>query len=212
MSFASTTLSSAVGLTDTNIVVASASGIVAGMIARFGGETLVVAQNYQSGTTIPVRRGQDSTAVITHPSGESITFGLGSDWQNPAAQTVATSQVAGRARLVKTYSADGAIDLPTSGADQVAILDGTVALNMTLAAPGKELNGSLLYIFGNGKAAHVVTVTTDGIGGGGSNLDTLTFAAGALNGLVFMAQGALWALVGGSVLSGTLTNITITAS
>jgi len=210
MALNTTTLSSAVVVTDTSIVVASATGAAAGTSVRIDDEVMQIAQNYTSGTTIPVIRGLGGSATCAHAVSANVTFYLGSDENVQGAQTATQWPIAGRARNIASFSAAGALTLPAPGADSVAIINGTGALAMTLANPTKDMDGSILYIVGNGKAAHTVTYTA-GLGNGGSALDVLTFAAGGQQCVAVIAANAIWVPLP-SVLAGTLTNITVTAS
>jgi hypothetical protein len=210
MALVRTTASSAILASDTSIVVASATGFAAGYLVRVDEEIMRVSTAYVSGTTIPVIRGQNGTRVLAHPVTCSVIAGIASDWSNPDPQLAVQFPIAGRARRTLSYSASGAIDLPTPGNDLLAILNSTAALAMTVANPTKDMDGSLLFIVGNGKAAHTVTPAT-AIGDGGSNLDLWTFAAGARNCMLLLAINEIWVLVP-SFYAGTLTNVTITAS
>lgn len=73
-----TTLSAAIGATDSNIVVASATGFAAGnvVVVDFS-EAMTVKKSYVSGTTIPVSRsGYGGTPVIAHPSSAVVVTGI----------------------------------------------------------------------------------------------------------------------------------------
>ena len=107
-----------------------------------------------------------------------------------------------------SYSATGAIALPLPGADAVAILNGTSALAMTLANPTKDMDGCVLYVVGNGKAAHTITYTA-GLGNAGSGLDVGTFASGAQLCQSFIAANEIWCSLP-SIFGGTQTNNTVT--
>jgi hypothetical protein len=192
MSLTTTTLSSAVGQTDTSIVVASATSFVANMFVKVDDEIMQIAKNYSSGTTIPVQRGVESSKQTTHVSGANVTIFLASDESGAAAQTV-TQFSAQRSRRVVSYGAAGAIALPNAGEDVVAVINGTSGLAMTLAAPTKDLDGCMLYIVANGKAAHTVTITA-GIGAGGSSMDVGTFATTEQTGCCLMAVNGAWVL------------------
>lgn len=205
-----TTLSSAFGINDTSLVPASPTGFLPGAIVRIDQETLKVQQGYVAGSTpIPVLRGQDGTPTGAHVSGAGVVVELATD---PTGATPSTSiqWPIVRGRTMTSYSAAGAIALPSPGSDAVAIINGTNALAMTLANPAADQDGSILYILGNGKAAHTVTYT-GGLGAGGTALDTLTFATGGQQCLAVIAANQIWVPMP-SVLAGTLTAITITAS
>lgn len=207
MSLVRTTLSSAVLVTDRYINVASASGFTAGYVVKCDEEVMRVANNYSSGTKIPVLRGQDGTRVVAHASGAGVVAGTGSDWSTPAPQTVDQYPIAGRARTVTSYTADGAISLPTPGADALAILNGTSQWDMTLANPTKDMDGCILIILGNGKAAHTITYAA-GLGNASTGYTVLTFDTGGQCCVQLIAANEIWVPLP-SPFSGTLTAIDV---
>lgn len=207
MAFTTTTLASAMAAGDTAMVVTSATGFAAGNKVLIDQEMFQVVNSYVSGTTIPVIRGQEGTAATAHAASANVTTGLGSDFANPGAQTPVTYAIAGKVRTVTSYSASGAIALPTAGTDAVAILNGTSALAMTLANPTKDMDGSILYIAGNGKSASTVTYTA-GFGNAGSSYDVLTAQTAGQVGITLMAVNAIWVVIGGPPITGTTTALT----
>lgn len=70
-----TTLSSAVLLTDSQIVVASATGFAANYTVVIDGEAMIVKSSYVSGTTIPVTRAVQGTAQQAHATSTPVYFG-----------------------------------------------------------------------------------------------------------------------------------------
>jgi hypothetical protein len=192
MALTTTTISSAVIVSANSIVVASATGFAAGNYVLVEDELMRVAQNYVSGTTIPVLRGQDGTITGAHPASCNATTFLASDEAGPFGQTN-TQFPTVRARDISSYSAAGAIALPAPGADAVAIINGTGALAMTLANPTKDMDGSMLYIVANGKAAHTVTYSA-GVGNGGGTMDVGTYNATEATGCALMAVNGFWVL------------------
>lgn len=211
MALVRTTLSAAVAVNDSSISVASATSIAAGRLIVVDDETMQVQSSYVSGTTIPVLRGRNGSATKAHVTGSGAVHGDAADFANPAPQAqISVNRAIGRMRETVALNASGAIGLPTPGTDRVAILNGTTVIAGTLASPGLDQDGDILYIVGNGKAAHTVTYT-GGLGAGGTNLDVLTFAAGAQQCVAVIAANGIWVPLP-SVLAGTLTNITVTAS
>lgn len=206
MALTKTVLTSAVGQTDANVVVSSATGFAAGNFLKIDQEVMQVAKSYVSGTTIPVLRGLDGSKQTTHVNTTNVVTFLGSDEAGPQEQQfVQWSEVPGRDTL--SYIAAGAITLPRPGSDMVAILNSTVALAMTLAAPTTDMDGSILTVIGNGKAAHTLSLPAGvGLGAGGSGVDVGTFASGAQQAVVLMAANAVWvpypSFFGGTSLSG----------
>ena len=208
MALAETTLSSACAVSDRQIVVASATGFGVGYKVRVDGEVFQVTKGYVAGATIvPVLRGQEGTLATAHGVTARAVVGSAADWtQNNPPQTVAPYLLAGRARVVTSYGAAGAIALPPAGADALALINGTAALAMTLAVPTKDLDGSVITIAGVGTAAHTVTVAG---GAGGGSLVTATFeASGGRCNVSYMAMDEIW-VPWPSPLSGTLTSIDV---
>lgn len=194
MALTATTLSSAVALTDTSIVVASGTGFAAGSLVRIDQEVMQVNQSYLSGTTVPVLRGRDGTVTATHPTSAKVMVELASDLAAVGAQTMTQfPTIAGTD--FKSYSAAGAITLPTQGRNATAFLNGTSVLAMTLANPTTDMDGSRLLIVGNGKAAHTITYTA-GLGNGGASLDVGTATATNQCAVEFVAAGGFWCHIG----------------
>jgi len=209
LALTTTTLASAVAITDVSIVVASATGFAAGNFVLIDQEVMKVAQNYLSGTTIPVLRGQDGSQTTTHKASTNVITGVGSDETMNAQQVVQFPET--RARDILSYSAAGAITLPIPGTDMVAVINGTGALAMTLAAPTKDMDGSIMTVIGNGKAAHTLSLPAGvGLGAGGSGVDVGTFAAGAQQAVVLMAANGVWVPYPSFFGGTSLANITVT--
>jgi hypothetical protein len=202
-----TTLSSAVTVDSNSIVVASATDVGPGDMVQIDQETLKVIQSYVSGTTVGVLRGQNGSATAAHPSGANVTHGSPSDFAEAGQQADTTYPAALRVRDMKSYSAAGAITLPSAGRDMLAVINGTSTLAMTLAQPTKELDGSILTIVGNGKSASTITLPTTGIGNAGSGYDVLTLQNAGQVGTMLMAVNGFWVLVPGP-LTGTTTALT----
>ncbi|HMF61454.1 MAG TPA: hypothetical protein VK595_13830, partial [Vicinamibacterales bacterium] len=115
--------------------------------------------------------------------------------------------LAGRAVNITSYTAAGAIAFPTDGTDLRVILNGVVALAMTLAVPTVDMDGSILTIVGNGKAAHTVTVA-GGLGAAGAGYTVATFIVGSQQSLQVIAANAVWVPLP-SAMSGTLTALLV---
>lgn len=210
MALTTTTLSTAVAITDTSIIVASATGFAAGNLVLIDQELMQVLKNYVSGTTIPVLRGLDGTKQVLHRITANVTTYLPSDQAGPLAQEGIQYPMQ-RGREILSYTTAGAITLPTPGNDMLAILNSTVALAMTLAAPTKDMDGSILTVVGNGKAAHTLSLPAGvGLGAGGSGVDVGTFASGAQQSVVLMAANAVWVPYGSFMGGTSLANVTVT--
>ena len=211
MALVHTTNSAAIAASDTSIVVALATGFSAGYLVRVGDEMMRITSAYSSGTTIPVVRGQEGTAVVAHAVTSGVVCGISSDWaQLAGAQTAVQYPLAGKTRRISTYGATGAITLPTPGTDEVVILNGTSALAMTVAVPTKDMDGTMLWIASDGVAAHTVTFT-GGLSGASTSYDVLTVNATApvLMG-PFMAVNSLWQCGIAVAMAGNAATITAT--
>ena len=206
MALATTTLSSACAVGDTSIVVASATSFAAGRLVVIDGEVMQVTSAYSSGTTIPVTRGLNGTVTAAHVSSANVTHGLASDFPVAAPGSDDSVLLAARpGRDRRSYSASGAIALPAAGRDMVAIIIGTSALAMTVAAPTKDMDGSILYIVGNGKSASTVTFS-GGVGAAGTSYDVATFQNAGQVGVSVMAANGAWVLLNGPI-TGTTTGL-----
>jgi hypothetical protein len=207
MALTTTTAASAIGATDLVINVASATGFAAGNLIICDQEVMRQL-SAAVGTAIPVIRGVNGTAAKAHVSSANVTTGLPSEFSGSADQVAsAITYPTQRARTITSYSAAGAITLPTPGTDAMAIINGTGALAMTLANPTKDQDGDILIIVGNGKAAHTVTYTA-GLGNAGSNYDVGTFDGSGQCSMMLVAANAIWVPLP-SPLSGTLTSIDV---
>jgi hypothetical protein len=210
MSLTTTTSTAAINATDVTISVTAGTGATANGLVQFGQEFARIASSYVSGTLIPLaQRAVNGTFVdpIAIPSGSNVTFGAASDFAGPSATVVTAYPLAGRRRKVVYYSAAGAIALPVSGEDVVAIINGTSALAMTIAAPTKDIDGSMIVVMGNGAAAHTVQFT-GGLSGAGSSYDVVTVNATAPIALMAFAANGLWISPVTPAMTGTVTNIT----
>ena len=210
MALATTTLSAAVSVNDVTITVASATSVAAGRIIICDGEQMQVVQGYVSGTTVGVLRGRGGTATKAHASGANVVHGLATDFADPGVGGYPINWPNMRTRSVTSYTADGAIALPVPGTDAFALLNGTSQWDMTLANPTKDMDGCLLYIIGNGKAAHTVTYAA-GLGNASTGYTVLTFDTGGQCCVILVAANGIW-VPAPSPLSGTLTAVDVAVS
>lgn len=211
MALTKTTASAAIALGDSKITVASATGFAAGYLVKVDDEQMVVQSTYSSGTSIPVLRGKNGSSQVAHAVTANVVVGAAADWANPNATVVTAYALSGRRRKIVSYSASGAIDLPSAGEDVVAVLNGTSVLAMTVAVPTQDLDGSRLTIIANGAAAHTVTFAS-GLSGAGSSYDVVTFNGTGPVAIEAMACNALWNALVNVPLAGTVTNITATVA
>lgn len=203
----STTLAAALTATAKEIKVASATSFAAGRLIRVNDEWMKVLPNYVSASTlVPVLRGQLGSFQVAHPSGAGVTHGAPEDFGDNPAQDCVILPFHRVTRIV-SYGATGAIELPKPGEDLRVILNGTTVCEMTIADPGKELNGCELSILADGTAAHTLTFAS-GLGGESTGYDVLTYNSGGPVALKFVACGGYWHLYAGVAITGTVTNLT----
>src|SRR3990167_3433988 len=205
MALTRTTLSGAINANDTLFAVASATGFAVGEYLKIDDEFMMTTA--VSGTNISVQRGVNGTAAVAHVITAGVVTGTGDDFSGGAVATAATYPLAGRQRRVVSYTAAGAITLPSPGTDMVAIINGTGALAMTVAVPTTDMDGCFLYVVANGAAAHTVQFT-GGLSGAGASYDILTSNATAPVAYVAVACNALWITFVAPAMTGTVTNIT----
>ena len=211
MALATTTLSVAVALADTSIVVASATSVAAGRLVLVDQEMMKVMQSYVSGTTtVPVQRGIDGSATVAHKITANVTHGAATDFATPSAQEVVTYQ-ASRAVVVQSITATSTLTLPAAGTDLRVILNGTSVITLTVPVPTKDMDGTTLMIIGNGAAAHVLTFT-GGLSGAGTSYDVVTVNATAPIAMQCVACNGLWNAFAAIPIAGTVTNITGTVA
>lgn len=208
MALTRTTLSAAVALGDKTVILASITGLQVGMPLIIDREEMRVASVGSAATDpVGVTRGVNGTAAAAHVVTAGAVFGPAADFST-AVPPVAKQ--APRQRVVTSYSAAGAIDIPAPGTDVVAILNSTVALAMTLAVPGKANDGDRLVIVGNGKAAHTVTLA-GGMGAGSTGYTINTFDTNAQCAVEYIAANSVWVPCP-SPFSGTLTGVDVAVS
>lgn len=198
MAITLTTLAGAVVVDQNTITVASATGAAAGTFVQIDQEVMQIQKGYVSGVSIPVLRGLDGSATQAHATAAQVKFYLATDSTGMPPQQTAPMAITAPARTRISYSAAGAITLPLPGNDVDAVLNGTVALAMTLANPTTDMDGCRLTVVGNGKAAHTVTYTA-GLGNVGAAADVITFKADQSQAVRLMACGGFWVTEGMTV-------------
>jgi hypothetical protein len=207
MASTTTTLSTAVAIDATTIKVASATGFAKGKAIFLNGELLEQSADAAaaSPTIIPVLRGQSGTVNAAHPVTSQVVVGDAySDFPNMGVASSSASPVPVQANMPRyAYSAAGALS-PVQG---IHVLNGTAALAMTLANPTDLMDGQLMFIVGNGKAAHTVTYAA-GFGDASTNYTVGTYPTGGQACLPLIACGAIWVPLA-SPFAGTVTAIDI---
>ena len=210
MALTTTTLNGAITANDTIVRVTSGTGFAKGEYLRVDDEVMLQTADAGSADTtlIPVMRGVNGTAAMAHVTTANVTVGTGSEFTGDAVATAASYPLAGRQRRIRSYTAAGAITLPSPGTDMVAIINGTSVIAMTVAAPSNDLDGCLLWIAGNGTAAWTVDFAS-GLSGEGDNYDVLTAnASGPVLLGPFMAINGYWYAPVTVAMTGTVTNLT----
>lgn len=210
MALTTTTLSGAITADTTLIKVTSGTGFAKGYYLRLDDEVLLqtAAADSADTTLIPVMRGVNGTAAKAHVTTANVTVGIGTDFTGDAVATAGSYPLAGRQRRVLHYAAAGAITLPSPGTDMVAIIVGTSALAMTVAAPTKDQDGDKLTIFGNAKSASTIQFAgTVGLNNAGSSYDIITLQNAGNVGVEVMAINGFWNIASAPAITGTTTAI-----
>jgi hypothetical protein len=212
MALTASTLSGAVTADQTTIKVASATGYAKGRLIRVDDEFMLQTAEADANATtvIPVRRGVNGTQPKAHAASAVVLVGnpaaTSSDWTGNQVTTQVAYPLAGRQRRVSSYSASGAIALPSPGTDEVAVMNGTGTEAYSIAAPTKDMDGCMLFVLAGGAGAKVITVT-GGISGAGSSYDIVTLNATAVAGFLLIACNGLWIAPFQPAMGGTVTNL-----
>ena len=212
MALASTTLSTAAAAGDSEILVASATGIEAKDLVRVNGEIMTVIDGYDNtadGTRVKVRRGTRGTAAAAHVAGAAVTHGQPDEWGDTSPGAFVPFPASGIPLVVDDYVAAGAITLPQAGETRHAVLVGTDALAMTIADPDEAITGSILIVSADGAAAHTLTFAS-GLSGASTSYDVLTFNGTGPVSAMFIAVKGYWHSPVQAAMAGTLTNVTAT--
>lgn len=204
MALAETTLSSAVAIGDRSIVVASAASISAGRIIQIDGEFLRATQDYTSGTTVNVLRGQNGTAAAAHVSSARVVHGDAQDFATAIGVVTTVSFTPTTKRIA--YATTATLDLPTPGQNLFVVSHGS-AFTLTVPVPTKDLDGCEITFTGAAGAAYVYEFT-GGLGGASTNYETITFNATGAPVFKVVAYNETWRMLLGVAVTGTVTNVT----
>lgn len=192
------------GVNDTAALLASITGVALGIGIVIDGEEMKVIGPVPAVATtpVPVLRGQEGTFNQVHPIAAQVKIltkpSAQSSGDYPAIGSPGSLGLSVPAAPVlerRSYSAAGAIVLPTLGNNMLAILNGVAALAMTIANPSIAQDGARLFVMGNGKAAHTVTYAA-GMGNVGATADVVTMAAAQAQALEYVACGGFWVFSG----------------
>lgn len=210
-----TTLNGAITADQILIRVTSGTGFGKGKYIKAADEWLLQTADADSNATtlIPVKRGQNGSQAKAHPTGEVVGVGTASnvagaaDFTGNQVNTETAYPLAGRQKRTLSYSAAGAITLPSPGTDMVAVLNGTGTEAYSVAAPTKDQDGDELTILCGGAGAKTITFT-GGLSLAGTSYDVYTANAGAPTGLKVVACNGAWLMPVGVAMTGTVTNLT----
>lgn len=202
MALAETTLSAAAAANDRSIVVASATSIVAGRILQVDGEFMKVTQDYVSGTTVGVRRGQDGTSQAAHVSGARVVHGDAADFTTAEGAWTSVPFVKTVKRVA--YETTASMALPAPGQDLFVVMHGS-AFTLTVPVPTKDLDGCEVTFVGASAAAYVLEFT-GGLNGAGAGYETITNASSS-PAFKVVAYNETWHNLVAGGLTGTATNV-----
>lgn len=211
MALTATTLSAAITADQTTIKVASATGFAKGRLIQVDDEFMLQTAEADANATtvIPVCRGINSQAKA-HVSSAVVKVGnpaaTAGDWTGSQITTPSQYPLSARARRKESYSAAGAITLPSPGTDMVACLLGTGTEAYTVAVPTKDQDGDMLVILASGAGAKTITFT-GGLSGAGTSYDVITLNATAVAGIIVFACNGLWIAPFQPAMGGTVTNL-----
>lgn len=174
MSINATTLVGNISATDTQITLASGTGVAVGKFIQIDDETMLI-QSIDQSPVLKVARGQNGSAAVTHSTGTFAYVGLGSDFPPiPAPRTY-------------TYGAAGALTV----APGTHILNTGAASAFTLRDPTGAEEGLEMLIMA--ATAHAYTVTnTTGFNGGGSGADVATYGGAVGDNFRIKAVNRKW--------------------
>lgn len=151
MAFNATTLSSAIGASDTTLQVASATGITAPNFTTGVGitflslESEVMLVTGVSGTFVSVQRGYAGTPVSAHGASCPVVAGLPSDF-GPIVPSVKAQQDPSPAGSLYGYSAPVASAATIAASGPLFHVTGTTAINI-ITPPAGMVEGQVTIVF-----------------------------------------------------------------
>lgn len=185
MPITTTTLAGAVGVSDTLITVASATGITAPNFQTGTGITILMIDQEQmlvmgvNGVQISVLRGQGGSVAVSHTNGSYISIGLPTDFiiYTQILQNLESNLATGGARKQKAINLTGSADaLTASSAYYVIKTAGVDAITIPTPIAGNE--GNIIEIWSDTANAHTVTCPTTNFEiGAAANKTICTFPA-----------------------------------
>lgn len=193
-----TTLASPYTAGDLTMKVTSASagtgsaGFVKGSIIRVDNEFFKQTADAQ-GTVIPVRGGEQGTWCQSHNTLSAVFAGSGADFPSPPPGQATPVPVSASVNHA-TYSAAGAIAVPSTLQNVTVDLVAGSAVAMTLAAPTSAQEGMEMIIMAKDAFAYTVT-STGGFNAGGTGTDVGTFGGAIGDNLHIRAVNLLWNVI-----------------
>jgi hypothetical protein len=170
MAITATTLSAAVGLTDTSVTLTSVTGVTApnfqtgtGITYLFVDQELmqVIAVNTVT-LVVNVKRGMQGTVQVTHVINSQVQVGLPADF-TPFVEVLKNVLLTGETRGSENKPAtflQGLTDAIPAGVAGVYVIKSAAADLMTLAAPTAAQEGNVIEIWSDAAFAHTLTATT----------------------------------------------------
>lgn len=182
MALVATTLTGAVASGDTQVVLASSTGVAKGSALLVNSELMRVTDDSQA-PQYAVLRGQGGTVAQSQGINSFVIAGPGTDFEvrQPFASVRRWREI--------TVGVAGAIPVPTETDTLVNLNTGTAGA-MTLASPGYNIEGLRMII--TARSAHAYTVDNTAFIGiaDGNNLATYGGAIG--DSMTLLAQGGSW--------------------
>lgn len=195
MSITKTTLAAAITSADFNqtLRVASATGQAKGNLIRIDNEWFVQSIDSNSSVTLKVIGGQNGSYNQAHASGAAVLMGLPSDFESNPPGTAVPLPVAPAWDMV-TYSAAGAIAVPSTMTNQFVSLISGAGSAMTLVDPTSAQEGVELILMAKDAQAYTVTNTT-GFNNGSTASDVATFNGTLGSSMQIKAINRIWNVI-----------------
>jgi hypothetical protein len=171
LAITATTLSAAVGLTDTTILLTSITGVTSPSFQSGTGITwllidqeLMLVMNVGAAATNPVtvKRGMNGTVQATHVINSQVQVGLPADF-TPFIEVFKNALVVTATQGSETKPAiflQGLTDAIPAGVAGVYVIKSAAADLMTLAAPTAAQEGNVIEIWSDALFAHTLTATS----------------------------------------------------
>lgn len=185
MAITATTFGAAVGVKDTNVTVASATGITAPNFTSGTGITYLQADAELmlvlgvSGTVVSVQRGYNGSLAAAHSNGGNVMIGAPADFA-PQVEYLASSTTTAQTEISLNWPAtflSGSADALT-GTPGFFVVKTAGVDAITLATPTAAQEGNVIFIWSDTANAHTVTCpTTNFAVGAAANKTVCTFPA-----------------------------------